>query len=107
MSDAEPQAELEANTTGRVVVGVDGSENSLVALRWAKREAHLRGTPLTVLHAWGLPVLAGLSVSAVNWEEIEMSWRRTRPCSTTRSSTSAMTERSMRCWFGARSWRHC
>lgn len=34
----------------RIVVGVDGSEHSKVALRWAVREAALRGAELYVLH---------------------------------------------------------
>lgn len=34
----------------RIVVGVDGSEHSKVALRWAHREATLRGAELDVLH---------------------------------------------------------
>ncbi len=34
----------------RIVVGVDGSELSKVALRWAHREAALHGADLDVLH---------------------------------------------------------
>src|SRR5690349_9260022 len=34
-----------------IVVGVDGSEGSKVALRWAARDAQLRGVPLTLVHA--------------------------------------------------------
>src|ERR1700685_1417846 len=36
----------------RIVVGVDGSSASLAALRWAVREARLRGTTLHVTRAW-------------------------------------------------------
>lgn len=36
----------------RIVVGVDGSEHSKVALRWAHREAALRGAELEVIHVW-------------------------------------------------------
>ena len=36
----------------RIVVGVDGSSASLAALRWAVREAGLRGTTLHVVRAW-------------------------------------------------------
>jgi nucleotide-binding universal stress UspA family protein len=48
---------------GRIVVGVDGSEGSRRALRWAVREARLRGADLDVVcavaepHAWADPVL--------------------------------------------------
>lgn len=52
-----------------VVVGVDGSETSASALRWAAREAAARGAPLRVVHAWQtahLPVPAsGRVASAV------------------------------------------
>jgi nucleotide-binding universal stress UspA family protein len=36
-----------------IIVGVDGSPNSLAALRWAHREAALRGDDLVALFAWG------------------------------------------------------
>jgi nucleotide-binding universal stress UspA family protein len=35
-----------------IVVGVDGSDGSRRALRWAADEARLRGTPLAVVYAW-------------------------------------------------------
>ena len=37
---------------GAVVVGIDGSDASRAALRWAAEEARLRDAPLVVLHAW-------------------------------------------------------
>jgi nucleotide-binding universal stress UspA family protein len=37
---------------GRVVVGVDGSELSAAAMRWAVEEARLRGATLVAVHAW-------------------------------------------------------
>lgn len=37
--------------TDRIVVGVDGSEASKAAARWAAREASLRGRGLTLVHA--------------------------------------------------------
>ncbi len=38
--------------TGVVVVGVDGSEQSRLALAWAAEEAGLRGARLRVVHVW-------------------------------------------------------
>jgi len=35
-----------------IVVGVDGSPESLAALRWAADEARLRGARLVAVHAW-------------------------------------------------------
>lgn len=40
-----------------VVVGVDGSEQALSAVRWAAHEASLRGTWLHIVHAWVWPLL--------------------------------------------------
>ena len=37
---------------GTIVVGVDGSEASLEALRWAADEARLREARIVALHAW-------------------------------------------------------
>ena len=37
---------------GRIVVGVDGSDHSTAALRWAAEEAKLRSATLEVVHAW-------------------------------------------------------
>ena len=40
----------------RIVVGVDGSESSVGALRWAVRQAELTGAPLDIVSAWEWPV---------------------------------------------------
>jgi nucleotide-binding universal stress UspA family protein len=42
--------------SGRVVVGIDGSENAKKAARWAAREAGLRGTKLELVSAWQIPI---------------------------------------------------
>ena len=42
----------------RIVVGIDGSEASSEALRFALGEARLRQTTLEVVHAWVLPHIA-------------------------------------------------
>lgn len=39
----------------RVVVGVDGSLNSALALRWALAEASLAAVPMIIVHAWNDP----------------------------------------------------
>ena len=38
-----------------MVVGVDGSEHSLKALRWAFEQASFTGASLHVLHSWEIP----------------------------------------------------
>lgn len=40
----------------RIVVGVDGSDRSKDALRWALDEARLRGASLRVVYAWKMPI---------------------------------------------------
>lgn len=46
-----------------IVVGIDGSEQSKHALRWALDEARLRGASLRVVYAWTLPVYVGYGVA--------------------------------------------
>jgi len=41
---------------GKIVVGVDGSDSSLDALRWATRQAELTGAEIDVVVAWAIPV---------------------------------------------------
>ena len=38
-----------------IVAGVDGSQCSLEALRWAARQAELTGAELQAVMAWSLP----------------------------------------------------
>jgi nucleotide-binding universal stress UspA family protein len=45
---------MDSSPTGAVVVGLDSSENSRVALEWAADEAHLRGAVLRIGHAWSM-----------------------------------------------------
>jgi nucleotide-binding universal stress UspA family protein len=46
---------------GRIVVGVDGSEGSATALRWALEEAALRHATVDVVHAWVYPYVGEAS----------------------------------------------
>lgn len=45
---------------GKIVVGVDGSEGSRAALRWARQEAALRACPMVAVTVWQYPVLTTL-----------------------------------------------
>ena len=42
--------------TNRIVVGVDGSDESKQALRWAAQQARYTGSSLEVVTAWQLPL---------------------------------------------------
>ena len=44
---------------GKVVVGVDGSDSSLEALRWAKSQARITGASLEVVSVWEYPIPSG------------------------------------------------
>lgn len=55
-----PVAVVRRETPGRierVVVGVDGSHNSIAALRWAAAEAVAHDVKLVVVHSWTTPVV--------------------------------------------------
>jgi hypothetical protein len=54
--DSLSSAERTNATRRRIVVGVDGSESSLTALRWAVRQAQLTDAPLEVVSTWQWPV---------------------------------------------------
>ena len=47
----------------RIVVGVDGSDCSVEALRWAYEEGRMRGAQVEVLHVWHLPYVGLPGVS--------------------------------------------
>ena len=69
-------------TTGAIVVGVDGSDGSLAALRWAVAEATVHGAPLCVVHvldprvrrraayARPCPDIAALAAQTVDAEDV-------------------------------------
>jgi nucleotide-binding universal stress UspA family protein len=58
-----------------IVVGVDGSEPSKAALRWALDEARLRNCAVRVVYAWfAHPVLVpGSPMVAADWEAVRRS----------------------------------
>jgi len=57
----------------RIVAGTDGSPESLEALRWAAREAELRGADLLVVLAWQFPAvgpyLPAVPMDPAVWED--------------------------------------
>lgn len=48
-----------------IVVGIDGSESSNAALRWAVEEARLRHARVQALHAWWIHPMFGRSAEPV------------------------------------------
>jgi nucleotide-binding universal stress UspA family protein len=50
----------------RIVVGIDGSENSLTALRWAVEEARAHGASLEVLTTWEVTPATTIPAFGVN-----------------------------------------
>ncbi len=52
---------------GRIVVGVDGSEPSKEALRWAARLAPGLGATIEAVIAWEFPTNFGWAVEAGDW----------------------------------------
>lgn len=65
------ERELRAGETGRIVVGVDGSEPSKAALRWGASMAARTGWALDVVTTWEYPVAFpwdGGATIAVDWE---------------------------------------
>ena len=65
----------------RVVVGVDGSEESRRALQVACHEASEHGAELLVVGAWTPPPQTAPPFGSFPWAPIRRSWPRTpRPC---------------------------
>lgn len=58
-----------AEATGhRIAVGLDGSQASVEAVRWAARQAGLTGATLELVTAWSFPVSYGApSIPDVDW----------------------------------------
>lgn len=57
---------------GEIIVGVDGSENSLDALRWAAAEARLRGCPLRIVGTFTTPIMStGYEVAVPDPSDLE------------------------------------
>lgn len=52
----------------RIVIGVDGSESSARALRWAVDEAGRAGATVEAVHAWHQPYIAEYPYAAVAFD---------------------------------------
>jgi nucleotide-binding universal stress UspA family protein len=60
--------------SGRVVVGIDGSDTARKAARWAAREAELRGAKLELVSAWQVPIYSyayGQGYAAISEEMLK------------------------------------
>ncbi len=67
---------VEEQLSGHIVVGVDGSEHSKAALRWAAKVAPIFGGVIEAMAVWGLPAVASWEAAfLVEPEEIERSTR--------------------------------
>ena len=49
---------------GRIVVGIDGSECSMAAMRWAMAQSSLTGSTVEVVAAWQEPAMYGLAYAS-------------------------------------------
>lgn len=54
-----------------ITVGVDGSEGSIEALRWASKEAGLHNAKLRAVSAWEYPYMYGEGIVALSLESLE------------------------------------
>lgn len=65
----------DANSSGPVVVGIDGSEVSAKATEWAFAEASARGAELVAVHTWMDPQVqaaaAGIALTEDDWSQLE------------------------------------
>jgi len=63
--------------TRSIVVGIDGSETSLLAARWAALEAASRGDALRLVSAWDLPTFGFSFGAAPDSEELVKAMQKT------------------------------
>ena len=56
-----------AEQSGRIVVGVDGSEASKLALQWAVRIASTTGATIEAVNVWDMAVSYGWAIAAEDW----------------------------------------
>ena len=63
-----------SESVARIIVGIDGSETSRTALRWAVGAAQARNMPLEIVHTWQMiyPVEPMAGVGAVQFTPQEL-----------------------------------
>ncbi|MEV5753977.1 universal stress protein [Actinoallomurus sp. NPDC052308] len=61
----------------RIVVGVDGSEPSRAALRWALRQARLTGAAVDAVIGWEVPTSFGWDMAVVGADDIKAAAAKT------------------------------
>ncbi|HEY8788002.1 MAG TPA: universal stress protein [Actinopolymorphaceae bacterium] len=54
---------------GRIVVGVDGSDASIEAVRWAVRYARLVGADVETVTSWVYPASSGMALDTIDWQQ--------------------------------------
>lgn len=74
---------MSVSAVRRIVVGVDGSAESAAALRWACREAGLRGAEVHAVCAWEVPCKASYAVPSQAGSpedgDFDALWRKVLP----------------------------
>jgi nucleotide-binding universal stress UspA family protein len=66
--EEESMSPADSGGQGAIVVGVDGSESSEEALRWAARQAHLTGDTVHAVTSWVWPTMyAYMPVVDFDW----------------------------------------
>jgi nucleotide-binding universal stress UspA family protein len=87
-----------ATESGRIVVGVDGSETARRALRWAIDEGRVRQATVEVVHAWHLPYAGGHPFAAAGLEPdmLQQAARRLLDLSVGDEDTSGMARPPLR-----------
>ncbi len=61
-------SETTGTTRGAVLVGMDGSQQSRQAMRWAAHLARTFGAPLTVVTGWEFPTALGYGAPVTDWD---------------------------------------
>ncbi|MEO7573024.1 MAG: universal stress protein [Acidimicrobiales bacterium] len=82
----------------RIVVGIDGSQTARRALRWAIKEARVRGASLEVVHSWHVPYVGGYPYAGAAFDPapFEAAARQTLDVAVDGEDTSGLAEPAQR-----------